>query len=80
MHDVAITAWGMKGWYDYIRPISAIRAMAEFGQSSDSTALSFHPAGLPLIPGYIELVLPGDPLADGSTNVGKNKIVCCERS
>ncbi|MBK8872639.1 MAG: VCBS repeat-containing protein [Bacteroidetes bacterium] len=74
MHDVAITAWGMKGWYDYIRPISAIRAMAEFGQSSDSTALSFHPAGLPLIPGYIELVLPGDPLADGSTNVGKIKL------
>ena len=21
MHDVAITAWGVKGWYDYIRPI-----------------------------------------------------------
>ena len=25
MHDVAIAAWGVKGWYDYIRPISAIR-------------------------------------------------------
>ena len=25
MHDVAITAWGIKGWYDCIRPISAIR-------------------------------------------------------
>ena len=35
MHDVAITAWGIKGWYDCIRPISAIRAMADRGQSSD---------------------------------------------
>jgi len=38
MHDAAITAWGAKGWYDYIRPISAIRAMAEKGQSTDSKA------------------------------------------
>lgn len=62
MHDAAITAWGIKGWYDYIRPISALRGMAEFGQSSDSTLPRFHPAGIPLIPGYIEMVLPGDPL------------------
>src|SRR5690606_27815741 len=25
VHDAAVTAWGIKGWYDYIRPISAIR-------------------------------------------------------
>ena len=25
MHDVAISAWGAKGVYDYIRPVSAIR-------------------------------------------------------
>jgi len=37
MHDAAIAAWGVKGWYDYIRPISAIRYMADQGQSSDST-------------------------------------------
>jgi hypothetical protein len=74
MHDVAVTAWGMKGWYDYIRPISAIRGMAELGQSSDSTLMSYHPAGLPLIPGFIELVLPGDSLANGTTNVGKIKL------
>ena len=36
MHDAAISAWSVKGWYDYIRPISAIRYMAdEQGQSSD---------------------------------------------
>jgi hypothetical protein len=31
MHDVAVAAWGIKGWYDYIRPISALRAMAGTG-------------------------------------------------
>jgi len=74
MHDVAISVWGIKGWYDYLRPISAIRAMADLGQCSDSTTLSYHPAGITLIPGYIELVLPGDLLADGGANVGKIKL------
>ncbi|MCB0840353.1 MAG: hypothetical protein KDD99_26985, partial [Bacteroidetes bacterium] len=37
MHDVAVCSWGIKGWYDYIRPISAIRSMAGWGQSSDTT-------------------------------------------
>ena len=62
MHDVAISAWGIKGWYDYVRPVSAIRGMAELGQSSDSTLPSFHPGGLPLIPDYIELIEAGDDL------------------
>lgn len=74
MHDVAVSIWGTKGWYDYIRPVSAIRGMAELGQSSDMGALSYHPAGLPLIPGYIELVLAGDPLANGIENIGKIKL------
>ncbi len=73
MHDAAVTAWGIKGWYDYPRPISAIRRMAEYGQSSDSTLPNYHVAGIPLIPGYIELVEPGDPLA-GTFNVNVNKI------
>ncbi|MEO6595346.1 MAG: DUF6851 domain-containing protein, partial [Planctomycetota bacterium] len=29
MHDCAIAAWGIKGWYDFIRPVSAIRYMAD---------------------------------------------------
>ena len=74
MHDVAISIWGLKGYYDYLRPISAIRALAALGQSSDSMAISYHPAGIPLVPGYIELVLSGDPLASGTTNIGKIKI------
>ena len=56
MHDSAISAWGVKGWYDYIRPISAIRWMADNGQRTDDTLPSYHPQGLRLIPGYIEVV------------------------
>jgi MYXO-CTERM domain-containing protein len=56
MHDVAISAWGVKGWYDYIRPVSAIRALAALGQSSDEAGPSYHPGGLNLHPGYIEVV------------------------
>ena len=73
MHDAAVAAWGVKGWYDYIRPISALRGMAEFGQSSDENLPRYHPAGIPLIPGYIELVMPGDPLI-GSLNEELHKI------
>ncbi len=73
MHDAAVTAWGIKGWYDYLRPISAIRAMADLGQSSNPLGASYHPAGLPLIPGYIEMVTLNDPLA-GAGNVNVNKI------
>jgi len=62
MQDSAVTAWGIKGWYDYIRPVSAIRAMADLGQSSAPEQPNYHIAGLPLIEGLVELVLPGDPL------------------
>ncbi|MAP54266.1 T9SS type A sorting domain-containing protein [Altibacter sp.] len=63
MHDVAVTAWGIKGYYDYVRPISALRYMADKGQSSDPAQPNYHPHGLPLVPGFIELVKEGDPLA-----------------
>ncbi|MDX2285620.1 MAG: T9SS type A sorting domain-containing protein [Bacteroidia bacterium] len=75
VHDAAISAWAIKGWYDYVRPMSAIRYMASKGQSSNPNDLSYHPAGIPLIPGKIELIRPGDPLA-GLENefVGKIKL------
>lgn len=75
MHDCAVTAWGVKGYYDYIRPISAIRYMADQGQSSDDTMQSYSPNGIPLEPGLVELVEAGDPLegVDGE-NVGKIKL------
>jgi len=64
MHDAAIAAWGVKGWYDYIRPISAIRGMAELGQSSAPDLPRYHPGGIPLVPGFVELVRPGDSMLD----------------
>ena len=63
MHDAAIASWGIKGWYDYVRPISALRAMASRGQSSDPALPSWSPDGIPLVEGFIELVGPDDPLA-----------------
>ena len=75
MHDAAIAAWGIKGWYDYLRPISAIRAMADRGQSSDPSAPSYSEDGIPLFPGYMELVRPGDPIGGGAVeHVGKIKV------
>ncbi|RMA57801.1 T9SS type A sorting domain-containing protein [Ulvibacter antarcticus] len=75
MHDVAVTSWGLKGYYDYIRPISAIRYMADNGQSSDSNLLNYNPHGMPLSPGMIEVVQEGDPLAGAfNENVGKIKL------
>ncbi len=73
MHDVAIAAWGIKGRYDYVRPISAIRYMADQGQSSDENLPNYNVAGIPLIDGYIELVGEEDPLV-GENNEHLNKI------
>jgi hypothetical protein len=75
MHDSAIAAWGIKGWYDYIRPLSAIRAMADRGQSSDSSLSRYSADGIPLVAGYIELVEAGDPLAGANDeHLGKIKL------
>ena len=73
MHDSAITAWGIKGWYDYIRPISAIRYMAELGQSTNEKLENYHEGGIPLKENYIEVVATGDPLS-GTNNVHVGKI------
>lgn len=73
VHDAAVTAWGVKGWYDYIRPISAIRCMADRGQSSDPNLPRFDPGGIPLVDGFIELIAPGDSLA-GENGEQINKI------
>lgn len=75
MHDAAITAWSIKGYYDFVRPVSAVRYMCEKGQCSDPNAMSYHPAGMPLLAGHIELVLEGDALAGpNNENVGKIKL------
>jgi hypothetical protein len=75
MHDAAISAWSHKGWYDYVRPVSAIRYMADHGQSTDSTLANYSLKGIPLIPGYIEVVQVGDSLAGANNeHVGKIKL------
>ena len=61
MHDAAIAAWGVKGYYDYIRPVSAIRAMSDKGQCTDSTLDKFSLDGIPLVAGFIEPVSSEDP-------------------
>ncbi|MDH3606913.1 MAG: vanadium-dependent haloperoxidase, partial [Acidimicrobiia bacterium] len=55
-HDAAIAAWGTKGHYDYSRPISMIRYLGGLGQSSDPDGAAYHPRGLPLVDGLIEVV------------------------
>ena len=58
VHDAAIAAWGLKEYYDSVRPISMIRYMAGKGQSSAPSGPSYDRAGLPLVPGLIEVVTP----------------------
>ncbi len=63
-HDAAVAAWGAKGYYDYVRPISMIRYMGGRGQSSDPQGASYDPEGLPLRAGLVEVV------TDRTTAVG----------
>jgi len=75
-HDAAIAAWGAKGYYDYVRPISMIRYMGGLGQSSDPAGPSYDPEGLPLVPDLIEVVTaessaPGERHAALAGHVGE---------
>ncbi|MCB0276849.1 MAG: T9SS type A sorting domain-containing protein [Calditrichaeota bacterium] len=77
VHDAAVSAWGVKGWYDYLRPISAIRMMADLGQSSDPTLPNYHPGGVELIPGLVEMVQAADDTSlsgPHGEHVGKIKL------
>jgi hypothetical protein len=56
VHDAAVAAWGVKAHYDYVRPITSIRYMGGLGQSTNPGGPSYHPNGLPLVPGLIEVV------------------------
>jgi hypothetical protein len=76
VHDAAITAWGTKRRTATARPISLIRYMASKGQSSDPGQPSYHPEGLPLRPGMIELITedstrPGERHAHLSRHIGE---------
>ena len=56
VHDAAIAAWGAKRVYETARPISMIRYLGSNGQSTDPSAPSYDPMGLPLVPGLVEVV------------------------
>jgi hypothetical protein len=76
VHDAAIAAWGLKGRYDGIRPISVIRYLASLGQSSDPARPAYNKAGLPLVPGLIEIITeeataPGGRMAALSGHEGE---------
>ncbi len=58
VHDAAVAAWGVKGYYDSVRPISMIRYLGGKGQSSDPAGPAYHPDGLPLVDGLVEVVSP----------------------
>lgn len=64
VHDAAVAAWGAKREYDYSRPITMIRYQGGLGQSSDVNGPSYHPDGLPLEPGLVE-VITAESIADG---------------
>lgn len=55
-HDSAIAAWGVKRNYDYVRPITKIRYQGSLGQSSDANLPSYHPDGLQLEDGLVEII------------------------
>jgi hypothetical protein len=63
VHDAAIAAWGLKGYYDSSRPISLIRYMGGLGQSSDPNLPSYDAEGLPLVPELIALITPATTAA-----------------
>ena len=79
MHDSAITAWGCKGYYDYIRPVSALRYLADRGQRSDPALPGYHPGGITLHPGSIEVITQASIdsgrhahlAGEGNENIGK---------
>jgi hypothetical protein len=75
VHDAAIAAWGLKGFYDSARPISMIRYMGGLGQSTDPAGPSYDPEGLPLVPGLVEVITaassaPGERHANLAAHVG----------
>jgi hypothetical protein len=73
VHDAAIAAWGTKREYDYVRPITKIRYQGGLGQSTDANQPSYHPDGLPLINGLIELITPESIATNGKHhNVWEN--------
>jgi hypothetical protein len=58
LYDASIVAWGLKGYYQGSRPITAVRYLADLGQATDPKLPRYNPQGLHLKPGVIELITP----------------------
>jgi hypothetical protein len=76
VHDAAIAAWGLKGFYDSPRPISMIRYLGGQGQSSDPAGPAYDPDGLPLADGLVDVITdassaPGERHAHLADHVGE---------
>ena len=76
VHDAAVCAWGIKGKYDSVRPLSAIRWCAAQGQCSDPGQPSFSATGLPIVPGLVEPITaassaPGQRHENLAANLGE---------
>lgn len=56
LHDAAIAAWELKRRYTSSRPITLIRYAGALGQRTDPLGLAYHPEGLPLVPGLVEVI------------------------
>jgi hypothetical protein len=68
-HDAACAAWSLKRFYEGVRPITMIRYMGSKGQSSDPAGPSYHPEGLLLEPGVVE-VITAESSAPGQRHEG----------
>jgi hypothetical protein len=56
LHDAAIAAWELKRRHVGARPITLIRHLGGLGQRTLPDAPAYHPQGLPLVDGLIEVV------------------------
>ncbi len=73
LHDAAIACWDVKSFYNYVRPITAIRYLSSLGQSSDPSLPNFNPNGIKLKKGSVALIQENDPLV-GANKEHLNKI------
>ena len=66
LHDAAIAAWQLKRVHLTSRPITLIRTLGARGQRSDPGGPSYHPDGLPLEQGLVEVI------TEASTSPGQH--------
>jgi hypothetical protein len=76
LHDAAIVAWEAKRLYETARPMTLIRWMGQNGQRTDPAQPSWHPDGLLLENGLVEVITdasaaPGERHAHLRAHIGE---------